>query len=153
LQLPKQTLFVLCRRKFTVVIMPWIIIWGPRNSVEFILVGPPLSNLYYSGYYRPAPLLMAEKSGGLAADNSFGPKRPPLYELIKNILREYPCGQIFKVNLYHNHNIYCVLLLPMIVLCLSLLQFPRLNNFLYFLHEYMYINGSRLHNVIYTCIK
>ena len=28
---------------------------------------------------------------------SFGQRRPPLYEMIKNILREYPSGQIFKV--------------------------------------------------------
>ncbi|XP_019860001.1 PREDICTED: sacsin-like isoform X2 [Amphimedon queenslandica] len=27
---------------------------------------------------------------------SFGQKRPPLYEMIRNILREYPSGQIFK---------------------------------------------------------
>ena len=29
---------------------------------------------------------------------SFGQRRPPLYEMIKNILREYPSGQIFKVS-------------------------------------------------------
>ena len=29
---------------------------------------------------------------------SFGQRRPPLYEMIKNILREYPNGQIFKVS-------------------------------------------------------
>ena len=28
---------------------------------------------------------------------SFGQKRPPLSELIKSILEEYPSGQIFKV--------------------------------------------------------
>ena len=28
----------------------------------------------------------------------FGQKRPPLYQIITNILREYPSGQIFKVN-------------------------------------------------------
>ena len=28
----------------------------------------------------------------------FGQKRPPLYHLIKNILREYPSGQVFKVR-------------------------------------------------------
>jgi sacsin len=38
---------------------------------------------------------MAESSGGIG--ESFGQKRPPLYEMIKNILREYPSGQLFKV--------------------------------------------------------
>jgi hypothetical protein len=43
---------------------------------------------------------MAEKSGGsgrITAGELFGQKRPPLYETIKNILRDYPSGQIFKV--------------------------------------------------------
>ena len=31
------------------------------------------------------------------AGQGFGQKRPPLYHLIKNILREYPSGQVFKV--------------------------------------------------------
>jgi sacsin len=38
---------------------------------------------------------MAESSSGIG--ESFGQKRPPLYEMIKNILREYPSGQLFKV--------------------------------------------------------
>ena len=29
---------------------------------------------------------------------SFGLKRPPLYSTIKDILKEYPRGQIFKVS-------------------------------------------------------
>ena len=29
---------------------------------------------------------------------SFGQKPPPLYELIRNILRDYPSEQIFKVQ-------------------------------------------------------
>ena len=33
---------------------------------------------------------------------SFGQKRPPLYEMIRNILRDYPSGQIFKVRSSHN---------------------------------------------------
>ena len=32
------------------------------------------------------------------AGEGFGQKRPPLYHLIKNILREYPSGQVFKVR-------------------------------------------------------
>ena len=43
---------------------------------------------------------MAEFSRGFGGDmgESFGQRRPPLYEMIKNILREYPSGQIFKVS-------------------------------------------------------
>ena len=33
----------------------------------------------------------------LMQEESFGQKRPPLFMMIKNILREYPSGQIFKV--------------------------------------------------------
>ena len=44
-------------------------------------------------------LNMAESSGTFRNDGeSFGQRRPPLYEMIKNILREYPSGQIFKVS-------------------------------------------------------
>ena len=32
------------------------------------------------------------------AGQGFGQKRPPLYHLIKNILKEYPSGQVFKVR-------------------------------------------------------
>ena len=35
------------------------------------------------------------------AGQGFGQKRPPLYHLIKNILREYPSGQVFKVRQKH----------------------------------------------------
>ena len=31
-------------------------------------------------------------------DAVFGPKNPPLYVTIKDILQEYPDGQIFKVS-------------------------------------------------------
>ena len=43
---------------------------------------------------------MAEFSRGCDEEmgESFGQRRPPLYEMIKNILREYPSGQIFKVS-------------------------------------------------------
>ena len=43
---------------------------------------------------------MAGFSRGFGGDmgESFGQRRPPLYEVIKNILREYPSGQIFKVS-------------------------------------------------------
>ena len=43
---------------------------------------------------------MAGFSRGFGGDmgESFGQRRPPLYEMIKNILREYPSGQIFKVS-------------------------------------------------------
>ena len=38
------------------------------------------------------------------AGQGFGQKRPPLYHLIKNILRDYPSGQVFKVYDYHQAN-------------------------------------------------
>lgn len=48
--------------------------------------------------------LAAEIAGIMASiaeedfGESFGQKRPPLYEMIKTILHEYPSGQIFKVD-------------------------------------------------------
>ena len=34
------------------------------------------------------------------AGETFGQKRPPLSEIIKGILKEYPSGQIFKVAMH-----------------------------------------------------
>ena len=44
--------------------------------------------------------IMSKKmSRGLNGED-FGQRRPPLHEMIRNILREYPSGQIFKVSEY-----------------------------------------------------
>ena len=42
--------------------------------------------------------LLRESGEDTALGESFGQRRPPLYGMIKNILREYPSGQIFKVS-------------------------------------------------------
>ena len=41
---------------------------------------------------------LRESGEDTALGESFGQRRPPLHEMIKDILREYPSGQIFKVS-------------------------------------------------------
>ena len=43
--------------------------------------------------------MASPESEGDSDEETFGQRRPPLYQLIKNILKEYPSGQIFKVSL------------------------------------------------------
>ena len=38
---------------------------------------------------------------GRLKGEEFGQRIPPIYEILKNILQEYPSGQIFKVSHYN----------------------------------------------------
>ena len=38
---------------------------------------------------------------GRIQGEDFGQRTPPIHEIIRNILQEYPSGQIFKVNTEH----------------------------------------------------
>ena len=55
---------------------------------------------------------LLESGEDTALGESFGQRRPPLYEMIKNILREYPSGQIFKVSTLESPGITDYIYMP-----------------------------------------
>ena len=56
--------------------------------------------------------LLRESGEDTALGESFGQRRPPLYGMIKNILREYPSGQIFKVSTLESPGITDYICMP-----------------------------------------
>lgn len=72
---------------------------------ESITIAETIIDLWYTGGMKrslseASSSTMKRQATGLGQiqGEDFGQRTPPIHEIIKNILQEYPSGQVFKVN-------------------------------------------------------